>query len=174
MDIRYPIGTFAWEGEISSQQREIWIQEIKELPKKLKETVKGLTEEQLNLSYREGGWTVRQVVHHIADSHMNSYMRFKLALTEELPTIKPYFEERWALLQDSTEADIDLSLVLIEALHMRWVILLESMDDTQFKRQFHHPESNQLTSLDYNLGIYAWHGNHHTAHIKIVRDRSNI
>lgn len=174
MDIRYPMGTFTCEGEISLQQRAIWIQEINELPKKLRETVKGLTEEQLNLPYREGGWMIRQVVHHIADSHMNSYMRFKLALTEDEPTIKPYFEDRWVLLQDSTVADIEYSLSLIDGLHMRWVILLKAMDDTQFKRQFYHPESKQMTQLDYNLGMYAWHGNHHTAHIKMVRDRLKI
>lgn len=105
---------------------------------------------------------------------MNSYLRFKLALTEEQPTIKPYFEDRWALLQDSTKADIHISLLLIEALHKRWVILLESMNDSDYKKEFYHPESKQMTRLEYNLGIYAWHGNHHTAHINMVRTRMKI
>jgi len=162
------------QGEASSSQREIWISEIEQLPMKLNEAVRGLSEEQLNLVYREGGWTLRQVVHHIADSHMNSFIRFKLALTEDTPTIKPYYEDRWAELQDSVNTDVKLSIILIEALHRRWVILLKSLNDSDFRRQFHHPESLKMVRLDYNVGLYAWHGNHHVAHITTLRDTLNI
>ncbi len=174
MDLKYPIGKFDYVGEISAAQRDLWIKEIDELPTKLKEAVKGLTEEQLNLTYREGGWTLRQVVHHIADSHMNSFTRFKLALTEDTPAIKPYYEDRWAELSDSLKTDIQLSILLIEALHKRWVILLKSLDDSDFSRAFYHPETQKTFRLDYNLGIYAWHGKHHVAHITTLRKTLNI
>jgi hypothetical protein len=174
MDIRYPIGKFEFDGETSSTQRDIWIIEIDELPMELNEAVRGLTEEQLNLSYRDGGWTLRQVVHHLADSHMNSYTRFKLALTEDTPTIKPYFEDRWAELQDSIKADIKISMMLLEALHKRWVILLKSLNEYDYKRQFYHPESQKMIRLDYNLGLYAWHGKHHIAHITTLRNTLKI
>ncbi|WP_237690813.1 YfiT family bacillithiol transferase [Paenibacillus caui] len=174
MDIRYPIGKFEFEGEIPAAQREKWIAEISEFPGKLKEAVQGLSEEQLDLPYREGGWTVRKVVHHLADSHINSYTRFKLALTEEKPAIKPYFEDRWANLSDALTGDIQISIKLLEALHTRWVILLNSLNEVDFKKQFYHPESGQSISLDYNLGFYAWHGNHHIAHITALRERLNI
>lgn len=172
MDVRFPIGRFNYEGEITQPQREAWINEIEQLPSKLRESIKGLEETALNAPYREGGWTIRQVVHHLADSHMNSFIRFKLALTEDTPSIKPYFEDRWANLQDSAAAEIELSLSLIDTLHKRWVILLKSLSDSDFKRQFYHPESKETVSLDYNLGIYAWHGNHHVAHITSFRSKT--
>jgi len=174
MDKRYPIGRFEHIGEISQSQRDIWITEIDEFPVKLNEAVKGLSRDQLDLPYREGGWSLRQVVHHLADSHMNSFIRFKLALTEETPTIKPYYEDRWAELQDSISSDIDLSIRFLEALHKKWVILLRSLTESDFKKQFLHPESQKMFRLDYILGLYAWHGKHHIAHITTVRTTLNI
>ncbi len=174
MDVRYPIGHFEFVGEASSSLRDAWIREIEELPMKLNEAVRGLSEEQLNLVYREGGWSLRQVVHHLADSHMNSFIRFKLALTEDTPTIRPYYEDRWAELQDSLHIDITLSIMLLEALHRRWVILLKSMNDSDYSRKFLHPESQKLIRLDYNLGTYAWHGKHHVAHITTLRSALNL
>ncbi|MFC4099249.1 YfiT family bacillithiol transferase [Paenibacillus xanthanilyticus] len=171
MDYRYPIGPFAHEGTVTPEQRELWIREIEKLPAKLRLAVEGLSEEQLDTPYRDGGWTVRQVVHHVADSHMNSLTRFKLALTEEQPTIKPYAEDRWAELADAKRAPIELSLHLIEALHERWVLLLESMTEAEYARAFYHPESGETVPLDRNLGLYAWHGNHHAAHITTLRAR---
>ncbi|GGA50248.1 YfiT family bacillithiol transferase [Paenibacillus physcomitrellae] len=171
MDVRYPIGKFEWEGEISAEQRERWIQEIEELPGRLREAVAGLTPEQLRLPYRDGGWTITQVVHHLADSHMNSLIRFKLALTEDTPTIRPYYEDRWAELADGVSGQLELSLTLLEALHQKWVILLRSMHEEDFARSFLHPESGSLIRLDYGLGNYVWHGNHHLAHITGVRRR---
>lgn len=173
MSERYPIGTFEFEGEISAQQREEWIRDIEDLPAQLKAAVQGLSEEQLNLPYREGGWNSRQVVHHIADSHMNSLIRFKLALTEDVPTIRPYYEDRWAELTDS-KMDIQVSLALIEALHTRWVVLLRSLGTEDYSRTFHHPESGKTLPLDYNLGVYAWHGKHHVAHIRTLRNKLGL
>jgi len=173
MDERFPIGHFAFQGEISAAQREAWIQEIAELPGLLKLAVDGLDEAQLNIPYRSGGWSSRQVVHHLADSHMNSYIRFKLALTEDVPTIRPYYEDRWASLYDSA-ADISVSLSLLEALHTRWVILLKSLGDEDYKRTFHHPESGATLPLEHHLGAYAWHGRHHTAHITGLRKKLGI
>ncbi|MGG2092116.1 YfiT family bacillithiol transferase [Bacillus sp. S13(2024)] len=169
MDLRYPIGQFTYEGNPTRDLIENWIKEIENLPAKLKEAIKDLQDEQLNTSYRPGGWTVRQVVHHIADSHMNSYIRFKLALTENNPTIKPYMEEKWAELPDS-QLPIDVSLALLESLHMRWVTLLRSMKSNDFEKTFHHPESGS-SKLGVTIGLYAWHGRHHTAHITSLRDR---
>ncbi|TYP70553.1 YfiT family bacillithiol transferase [Paenibacillus methanolicus] len=171
MDYRYPIGPFAHEGAVAPEQRELWIREIEKLPAKLRLAVEGLSEEQLDTPYRDGGWTVRQVVHHVADSHMNSLTRFKLALTEERPTIKPYAEERWAELADAKTAPIEISLHLLEALHERWVLLLESLTEAEYARAFYHPESGETVALDWNLGFYAWHGNHHAAHITTLRAR---
>ncbi|ANS75854.1 metal-dependent hydrolase [Paenibacillus yonginensis] len=174
MDERYPIGKFEWEGEISAEQRERWMEEIEELPAKLRAAVRDLTPEQLKLPYREGGWTLLQVVHHVADSHMNSLTRFKLALTEDTPTIRPYYEDRWAELADSLSEEIDVSLTLLEALHRRWVLLLRSMKEEDFARSFLHPESGTFSRLDYALGNYVWHGNHHLAHITELRDRLGL
>ncbi|MFC7677404.1 YfiT family bacillithiol transferase [Paenibacillus sp. GCM10028914] len=174
MDRRFPIGKFEYVGTISKQLRDIWIKEIDEMPVKLREAVKDLSDEQLDLVYREGGWTLRQVVHHLADSHMNSFIRFKLALTEDAPTIKPYREDCWAELHDSVNTDINLSLLLLEALHKKWVVLLASMTASDFEKQFYHPESLEPIRLDYNLGLYAWHGKHHIAQITTLRNSLNI
>jgi uncharacterized damage-inducible protein DinB len=163
MDERYPIGTFQLEGEITKSLTNQWIEEIANLPKKVRDAVTGLSEEQLDIPYREGGWKIRQVVHHIADSHMNAYIRFKLALTEENPVIKPYEEARWAELEDS-KLPIDVSLTLIESVHVRLVELLKSLNEEELKRTFVHPASG-IVSIEKNIGLYAWHGNHHLAHI---------
>ncbi|WP_166238752.1 YfiT family bacillithiol transferase [Paenibacillus turpanensis] len=168
---RYPIGRFQTVGEISAALLEQWIDEIEQLPAKLAAAVEGLSAAQLETPYRPGGWTASQVVHHIADSHMNSIIRFKLALTEQTPTIKPYEEASWALLSDSIgAASVDISIKLISALHARWGILLRSMSEKQWERAFHHPDSG-LIPLRMNAGIYAWHGKHHTAHITELRRR---
>lgn len=170
-ELRYPIGLFAHEGEITREQLQKWMADIASTPSRLREAVAGLTDEQLDTPYRPGGWTLRQVVHHVADSHMNSYTRFKLALTEEEPTIRPYYEERWAELGDGKSAPVELSLALLDALHSRWMIVLHTMQHEQFARAFVHPESGQTIRLDWNVGNYAWHGNHHIAHITSLRDR---
>lgn len=166
-DLRYPIGDF----DISNfADRGENLRTIRELPAKIAEAVAGLKDEQLDTEYRPGGWTVRQTVHHVADSHMNSQIRFKLALTEdEPPTIRPYYEERWAELGDS-KLPVDVSLRLIDAIHTRWVALLESMTDDDFKREFVHPETGNWP-LENALALYAWHSKHHTAHITQLRER---
>ncbi|WP_217596667.1 YfiT family bacillithiol transferase [Cohnella sp. GbtcB17] len=170
-DLRYPIGKFTYEGDIAPEQRRQWIQEIAALPEMLSEAVRGLNDVQLDTPYREGGWKVRQVVHHIGDSHMNSLTRFKLALTEDRPTIKPYEEQLWAELADSRDLPIGPSLALIAAVHVRWTALLGSLSDEQFAREFYHPGSGETTRLDRCLGMYVWHGKHHTAHIERLRER---
>lgn len=169
-DLRYPIGRFHAPAQLDDAVRLGWIEEIASLPARLRGATAGLTEEQLDTPYRPDGWTVRQVVHHVADSHMNSWIRFKLALTEEQPTIKPYAEDRWAELPDSRELAIEPSLVLLDALHERWAVLLRSMSEADFARTFVHPDSG-VVSLSRNLGIYAWHGNHHLAHITSLKKR---
>ncbi len=170
-ELRYPIGLFAHEGEISREQLQEWMADIESTPSRLREAVAGLSDEQLDTPYRPGGWTLRQVVHHVADSHMNSYTRFKLALTEEEPTIRPYYEDRWAELSDGNSAPVELSLTLLDALHSRWMIVLHAMQHEQFARAFVHPESGKMIRLDWNVGNYAWHGNHHIAHITSLRAR---
>ena len=136
----------------------------------MRAAVAGLTPEQLDTPYRPGGWTVRQVVHHVPDSHINSYVRFKLALTEEEPTIKPYDEARWAKLADTATTPVEVSLTLLDSLHSRWVPLLQSLTEADFARQFRHPELG-MVRLDRNLALYAWHGKHHVAHITSLRER---
>lgn len=170
-DARYPIGEFGRPTNISESQIQQWIQEIKALPAQLKETTQNLTDKQQAFSYRENGWTIRQLVHHIADSHMNSFIRFKLALTEENPTIKPYEENDWALLEDS-KLPIAPSLALIEGLHERWAYLLGSLTTEQWEKQFVHPDSG-IIPLTQNLSLYAWHGKHHLAHIKLALHRNS-
>ncbi|HYK73849.1 MAG TPA: bacillithiol transferase BstA [Pseudoneobacillus sp.] len=171
MDLRYPVGTFKYDGEPTNNVINAWINEIERAPQALREAVKDLAEEQLDTPYREGGWTVRQVVHHIVDSHINSYCRFKLALTEEQPIIKPYKEDKWAELSDS-ELPIEVSLILLENLHKRWVHLLRSLSTSDLKRTYMHPESGVIP-LGLNIGLYAWHGRHHIAHITSLRERKN-
>ncbi len=170
MDLRYPIGPFRWEGAITEDQRRRLIGEIEETPARLRAAVAGLSQEQLDTRYRPGGWTVRQVAHHLPDSHLNAYTRFKLALTEEEPIIKPYDQERWAELGDSRTAPVEVSLALLESLHRRWALLLKSLTAADFARTFRHPELGIVT-LDKNLCLYAWHGRHHVAHITSLRER---
>lgn len=167
--LRYPIGRFKAPAENNAATRRGHIETLRLLPERIREAVSGLSEAQLDTPYRDGGWTVRQLVHHVADSHANSYIRFKLALTEDWPTIRPYDEAAWARLADS-RLPIDGSLVFIEALHARWVALLESLTDKDFERGFNHPE-NGRQSLALALAIYEWHSRHHTAHITRLRER---
>ncbi|MGO4882477.1 MAG: YfiT family bacillithiol transferase [Bryobacteraceae bacterium] len=169
-DLSYPIGRFAYAGESNEAQRRALIDRIEQAPARLREAVAGLTEEQLDTPYRPGGWTVRQVVHHVPDSHMNSYCRFRLALTEETPGAKGYFEDRWAELCDARTAPVEYSLALLDALHRRWVVLLRAMTPADFARTFLHSQLGPVT-LDRNLALYAWHGDHHVAHITSLRSR---
>lgn len=166
--LRYPIGRFVTPNEITQTDVKEWIAAIQALPAELRQSIKGLDTAQLDTAYREGGWTVRQVVHHLADSHMNSYMRFRLALTEDTPHIKLYDEKGWAELADAKTAPLELSLGLLDSLHARWVLLLTSMSEDDWKRRFHHPKMGDV-SLDSSLGLYAWHGKHHVAHIVALR-----
>lgn len=169
-DPRYPIGPFKIEGTPADDQVQRAIDDIARTPSKLRAAVEGLTPEQLDTPYRPGGWTVRQVVHHVPDSHLNSYCRFKLALTEDEPTIKPYHEDRWAELEDSRATPLEVSLALLESLHKRWVLLLKSLGPDDFKRTFRHPELG-VVSLAQNVCLYGWHGRHHVAHITSHRER---
>jgi hypothetical protein len=171
LELRYPVGKFQAPKNISAGDRAKWIDEIENLPRELAEAVKGLNEQQLDTPYRPGGWSVRQVVHHLPDSHMNSYVRVRLALTEDCPKIKAYAEDRWAELADAKGGSVDLSLSLLAALHARWVILFRSLGEKEFARTMHHPEHGELR-LDGLLAMYAWHGRHHVAHIVNLRRRS--
>jgi uncharacterized damage-inducible protein DinB len=170
-DLRYPIGEFEWEGELTEEKRRQYINDIAEMPAKLRAAVAGLTEAQLDTPYRDGGWTVRQVVHHLADSHMNAFVRLKLALTEDRPTVKTYDQELWAETPDAKSAPAELSLALVEGLHQRWVIALRQMSVADFARQLQHPERGLMT-LEMLLAMYAWHGRHHVAHITALRARN--
>jgi uncharacterized damage-inducible protein DinB len=171
-DLRYPVGKFERpSAPLTPDQRRQFIDAIAEVPARLADAIRGLSPAQLDTPYRPGGWTVRQVVHHLPDSHMNSYVRFKLALTEDEPTIKPYEENLWAQLPDSRDTPVETSLALLENLHERWVILLRSLDPGDFARNFRHPELG-LTSLDHSLALYAWHGRHHVAHITALCERN--
>lgn len=168
-DLRYPIGRFAPPVAASSDDRGLAITTLAEMPSELRNVVRGLDTAELETPYREGGWTVRQVVHHIVDSHMNAFVRIKLALTEDWPTIKPYDEKAWAQLQDAT-APIEWSLELIESLHARWVMLLQSLAEPQWERGFVHPERGRQTVAVATL-LYAWHSRHHLAHIQRLHQR---
>ena len=168
-DLRYPIGPFTATATSLPGIRAANIHTLSQLAERLRSAVEGLNDAQLDTPYREGGWTVRQLVHHIADSHINCYVRFKLALTEDSPTIKPYDESAWAKLSDSGQP-IEVSLVLITALHERWVALLESMSDEDFRKGFNHPERGRQ-NLATTLALYDWHSRHHTAHITSLRAR---
>jgi uncharacterized damage-inducible protein DinB len=169
-DLRHPIGRFSFQPPSTAEQRQTWIAEIAEAPAQLRAAIAGLSEEQLNTPYRDGGWTVRQVIHHVPESHMNAYIRFKLALTESEPTIKPYNEAAWAETADVRDTPIEVSLALLDNLHKRWVVLLKSMSDADFAKQFRHPELG-VVPLEKNLALYAWHGKHHAAHITSLRER---
>jgi uncharacterized damage-inducible protein DinB len=168
--LRYPIGRFAPPASSLPSIRAAHIQTLRRLPERLRAAVAGLNDDQLDTPYREGGWTVRQVVHHVADSHANAYIRFKLALTEEWPTVKPYDEAAWANLADSRGLPVDVSLAMVEALHGRWVALLESLSTDDFQKGYNHPEMGRQ-NLATVLAMYDWHSRHHTAHITGLRTR---
>jgi len=169
-NLRYPVGGFQRPEQLTPEHRQACIGTIAETPARLKAAVAGLTPAQLDTPYRPGGWTVRQVVHHLPDSHMNSYVRCRLALTEEEPTIKPYDEARWAELADAKTSPIEPSLLLLENLHERWVLLLRSLTAKDWARKFRHPELGTMT-LEQNLALYDWHGRHHVAHITSLKER---
>ena len=171
-DLRYPVGKFVRPKSLTPAERKAAIRAVADAPGLLRAAVKGLTDAQLDTPYRPGGWTVRQVVHHVPDSHMNAYVRFKLALTEDVPTIKPYDEAKWAELEDGRSKLVEDSLALVEALHSRWVFLLERLKPSDFDRTVNHPEWDKPMSLDHLLALYAWHGAHHTAQITSLRERS--
>ena len=171
MDLRYPIGPFKRPASLSADERRAAIDDIAAAPAKLRAAVRGLSESQLETPYRPDGWTVRQVVHHVPESHLNAYTRFKLALTEDTPTIKPYDEDAWAKTADVRSTPIEISLVLLESLHDRWVRLLESVSVAEFDRTLNHPE-NGVMSLHQMLAMYQWHGKHHVAHVTALRERN--
>ena len=169
-DPRYPIGPFTFDPDITAGKRTQSIAAIRDTPAALRAAVKGLTAEQIETPYRDGGWTIRQVVHHVPESHMNAFVRFKLALTEDNPTIKPYEEDRWVKLGDIPRTPIATSLDLLDLLHQRWVALLEVMKDGDFTRPLVHPDIGPIT-LDRLLQTYAWHGPHHVAHVTTLRQQ---
>jgi len=170
VDPRFPIGKYE-QQPFSTKQKDEWIRDIKFLPQALENAVLNLDEGQLNTPYRDGGWSSKQVVHHVADSHMNAYIRFKLGLTEDNPTIKPYEQEPWSELADTRNLPINISLTLLHALHIRWVEILNNMKDEDFNRTVVHPEYQKTMTLWYLLGMYAWHSRHHTAHITSLREK---
>jgi uncharacterized damage-inducible protein DinB len=169
IDPRYPIGKYNYEGPYSEAHRQQLMTVLVELPQKIRAAVAGLNDQQLDTSYRDGGWSVRQTVHHVADSHMNSFIRFRLALTEENPTIKPYEEALWAEIADAKEP-VEVSLTLIDSLHRRMDVMLRSFKTSDWQRTLVHPQNGQMT-LDKMLGLYAWHSKHHVAHIMELRKR---
>jgi hypothetical protein len=169
-DPRFPIGKFTYDGPPDKGQRDKLINDIEGTPAALRAAVAGLSPQQIETPYRDGGWTVRQVVHHVPESHMNAYIRFKLALTEDAPTIKPYMEDRWAKLADVQSTPVEVSLTLLDGLHARWLPLLRSLDPSDWKRVFNHPELGSMP-LERNLALYAWHGRHHVAHITELRKK---
>lgn len=168
--VRYPVGDFGIDPEVTVSKRQRWLQQMAEMPGRLAAALSGLDDRQLGTPYREGGWTLRQVVHHLADAHINGFVRFKLALTEDLPPIKTYEEALWAETADGREAPVEVSIQLLAALHQRWIILLESLSEPQFDCAFSHPQRG-LMMIDKAIQLYAWHGLHHTAHITAFRAR---
>lgn len=173
--LKYPIGKFIKpdRDSLTKELLEKYIAEIEIFPSRLRSEVENLTDEQLGAQYRPNGWTIRQVVNHCADSHINGFVRFKLTLTEEKPIVKPYFEERWAELIDSKAIPIEPALKMLEGLHQRWTILLKSLKEEQLKRSFIHPENEREISLEETISLYAWHGNHHLAHITTLKKIKN-
>lgn len=171
-DLRYPIGKFAYDGAMTDARRAACVARISAAPAALRAAVAGLSDPQLDTPYRPDGWTVRQVVHHVPDSHLNAYVRMRLALTEDVPTIKPYEEARWAELPDARTLPVEVSLALLEALHVRWTALLRTFGAVEGARQLRHPEHGRLMTIDELLALYAWHGEHHVAHVTSLRDRS--
>jgi len=170
IDPRFPIGKFVYQSPPGQEQRDQFIDDIAQVPAALRAAVKGLSPQQIETPYRDRGWTVRQVVHHVPESHMNAYIRFKLALTEDEPTIKPYEQQLWAELGDVPSTPIEVSLALMDPLHDRWVRLLRSLKPGDWKRTFRHPELG-VVALEKNLALYAWHGRHHVAHITELRKK---
>jgi DinB family protein len=171
-DLRYPIGPFSYDGAMTDARRSACVARIAAAPAALRTAVAGLSDAQLDTPYRPGGWTVRQVVHHVPDSHLNAYIRIRLALTEDTPTIKPYEEARWAELPDARTLPVEASLTLLEGLHVRWVALLGGLGAADGARQFHHPEHGRLITIDELIAMYAWHGEHHVAHVTSLRARN--
>ena len=170
-ELRYPVGRFVKPGEFNAEKKENMIRVLERFSPFFSQTALELNSSQLHKSYREGGWNAIQIIHHVADSHLNSYIRFKLALTENEPVIKPYDENRWSELADAREGGISSSLQIISGLHYRWVLLLRSMQDKDFSRCIFHPEENQLQNLYYLLSYYAWHAEHHLGHLKLIRNQ---
>jgi uncharacterized damage-inducible protein DinB len=170
-DPRYPIGPFQKRDSLEPEERRAMLDIIAAAPQRMRDAVAGLDETQLDTPYREGGWKVRQVVHHIVDSHLNAYIRLKLALTEDQPVIKPYDESTWAELPDSFETPIETSLTLLESLHERWMNVFRNMRDEDFRRTLRHPEHAGVQTLDWLVAMYAWHSRHHVAHITTLRER---
>jgi len=166
--LRFPVGRLQYGGLLDEATRKQFIENIAQLPAQMRAVVNQLSESQLETPYRAGGWTLRQVVHHVADSHMNSFIRFKLGLTEDIPTIKPYAQAAWANLPDSLDVPLDVSLNLLEALHYRWAVLLRSFKPTDWEKEVFHPEMKRNISLDFLLALYEWHGRHHVGHLKLV------
>ena len=171
-DLRYPIGKYIAQP-FSEKLLGEWLIDIKNLPQHLENAILNLNEAQLNTAYRDGGWNIRQVVHHVADSHMNAYIRFKLGLTEDNPSIKPYDEVAWANMDDTKNIPINVSLTLTHALHIRWYEVLENISNADWDKTVFHPEHKKEMTLWFLLGMYAWHGRHHTAHITSLRERMN-
>jgi hypothetical protein len=169
-DLRYPVGKFRFPDSVSASDLARFIDQIADTPARMRAAIVGLGDAQLDTPYRPGGWTVRQLAHHVPDSHINSYVRFRLALTEDQPVIKPYDEARWAELADARTLPVEVSLALLENLHARWVPLLRSLSGPDWNRSFRHPELG-LVNLENNAALYAWHGRHHVAHITALRQR---
>ena len=170
-ELRYPTGKYQPQP-FSEKQKEKWLNDLKFLPQELELAIQNLDEAQLQTPYREDGWTVQQLVHHIADSHINAYVRFKLGLTENNPPIKPYEEKEWAKLDDVNTVPINVSITLLHALHRRWVATIKNLSDEQWERTVFHPEQKKEMTLWYLLGMYAWHGKHHVKHITALRERN--
>ena len=169
--LRYPIGQFEHHPSANLSEIKKWIRDITKHPAALKKAIKGLNEKKLNTPYRDGGWTVKQVVHHLADSHMNAYIRIKLALTENIPTIKPYEEAQWAEMDDAKKAPINISLSLLDSLHQRWTIMNKKMNETDYGKSVFHPEKKREVTIKEFLEMYSWHCRHHCAHITSLRKR---
>lgn len=169
--LRFPIGKYQKPDIITNDHIKAWKKDLSELPYQMRKIAAGVRDKDLSKTYRPDGWTARQVIHHVADSHMNAYIRFKLTLTEDTPIVKGYDEAAWALLPDSTEMNVDISLKMIDALHTRWVYLLDGMKKKDWSKKYDHPEYDAPASLDSVLGLYAWHGKHHTGHLKIIKEQ---
>ncbi len=170
-DLRFPIGKFERRDTLDPDERRALIDAIAAAPARMREAVAGLSETQLDTPYRDGGWSVRQVVHHVPDSHLNAYTRFKLALTEDDPIIRPYDEASWAELADARQTPVEVSLTLLESLHARWVVLLRSLQPDDFRRTLRHPDHNGILTVDWLLAMYGWHSRHHVAHVTSLRER---